>query len=266
MSAPAVTVDQLARAHQAVLDHTPLVQCITNIVVANVTANVLLAAGASPAMCDTITEAATFAEVASGVLINLGSPYLETIEAMRLAAPAARAAGTPWVLDPIAAGGLPVRTAVARDLLAHKPTIIRGNASEISGLAGGAGGRGVDATDSPEAVLDVAKELARSTGAVVAVSGAVDHLTDGEQVVRIANGDELMTKVTGVGCSLGALMAAYASEAEPLVAAAAATAVLCVAADAAVEKCAGPGSFAMHLIDELHALTPEQLAARVKLS
>lgn len=266
MSAPAVTPQDLALAHAMLREQVPLVQCLTNIVVANFTANLLLAAGASPAMCDNVTEAPLFAGVASGVLVNLGSPYLETIEAMRLAAPAARSAATPWVLDPVAAGGLPVRTAVAADLLAHKPTIIRGNASEISGLSGGAGGRGVDATASPEEMLDVAGELASSVGSVVAMSGPVDHITDGTNLVRLHNGHELMTKVTGVGCALGALMAGFASVAEPMVAATAATGLLCVAADRAVAQSKGPGSFAVELLDQLALITPDELAREVELS
>lgn len=265
-TAPAtITPAALADALRQLREHTPLVQCLTNIVVAQWTANVLLAAGAAPAMVDNPDEAGGFAQIASGVLVNTGTPYRETYQAMRVAARAAHEAGTPWVLDPVAAGGLPVRTAFAVEVLEQRPTIIRGNASEISGLSGGAGGRGADSTASPEEVLDLAQELARTHGCVVAVSGAVDHITDGKQVVRISNGDAIMTRVTGVGCSLGGLMAGFAGVVEPLLAASAATALMTVAADKAMETAKGPGTFAVALLDQLELTTPKELAERVRL-
>lgn len=242
--------------------------CLTNVVVTNWTANVLLAAGAAPAMVDNEQEAELFAGVASGVLVNLGTPQENTVAGMRGAVRGALAAGTPWVLDPVAAGGLPWRTGVARELVAMgSPAIIRGNASEIAGLAGGAGGRGVDSTDAPDAVAAVADELARTHSCVVAVSGEVDLLTDGSRVLRMSNGHEWLTRVTGVGCSLGALMAGFAGvEDDPLVAAAAATALLTVAADQAAAGAAGPGTFAVALLDRLASLSPAELAAAVRLS
>lgn len=259
------TVD-LARALTELRAKTPLVQCLTNIVVANWTANVLLAAGAAPAMVDNAAEASMFAGIAGGVLINTGTPYAETAEAMREAVRGAAKSGTPWVLDPVAFG-LSFRSEIARDVLAlGRPAIIRGNASEIMGLAGvEASGRGVDAGDPVEAALAAARELAGKHGCVVAVSGPVDHITDGRRTVTVANGHDWMTKVTGVGCSLGALMAAFAAVAEPLDAAVAATALLCVAADRAADGPPGPGSFAEALIDHLFLLTPDELAASARL-
>ena len=260
---PADVADALARLRES----APLVQSLTNIVVAPWTANVLLAAGAAPAMVDNPHESGLFAQVASGVLVNTGTPYDDTTEAMRIAVEACRAAGTPWVLDPVAAGGLPWRTHLARDLMtAHPATIVRGNASEIAGLLGGAGGRGVDSADTPEAVLDQARTLAGQHGCVVAVSGPIDHVTDGDTLVRVHNGHELMTRVTGVGCALGALMAAYAAVAPPLLAATAATAHLTVAADRAAAESRGPGSFAVALLDHLALLTPDELGEAVRLS
>jgi hydroxyethylthiazole kinase len=172
------------------------------------------------------------------------------------------------VLDPVAAGALAWRTGLALALVeAATPRIIRGNASEILALAGGAGGKGVDSVDSPEAALQVAKALALRYGTTVAVSGPVDHLTDGVRVVRIANGNPLMTQVTGVGCALGALMAAFAAVVDDgLLAASAATAALTVAADEAVRISRGPGSFAVALLDELAALSPQALTDAVRMS
>lgn len=266
--APAVTADDCAAALERLRGTGPLVQCLTNIVVAQWTANVLLATGAAPAMVDNPHEAGPFAGIASGVLVNLGTPYDDTAAAMTAAVTAAGEAGTPWVLDPVAAGALGWRTGLAKDLLAiAHPAVIRGNASEIKAFAGGAGGKGVDATDTVESALEAARQVAAEHSTVVAVSGPVDHVTDGERVVRLANGHPWLTLVTGAGCSLGALMAAFAATApDRLTAAVAATATFTVAADVAAEKSAGPGSFAVALLDELHTLTPGELASRVALS
>lgn len=262
-----VSTPDLSDALDAVRDKAPLVQCLTNIVVAQWTANVLLALGAAPAMVDNPEEAGDFARIAGGVLVNVGTPYAETASAMQHAAAAAAEAGTPWVLDPVAAGALTWRTGIATQLLTDAaPTIVRGNASEVIALTGGAGGKGVDSVDSPESALAGATELAAQHGTVVAVSGPVDHLTDGRRVVRVANGHPLLTRVTGVGCALGAMMAAFAAVVDdPLVAATAATATLTVAADEAAARTRGPGSFAPALLDELAALSPEDLGARASL-
>lgn len=248
--------------------HAPLVQCLTNIVVANFTANVLLASGCAPAMVDNAQEAEGFAAISAGVLINLGTPYQETAQAMRAAVRGAERAGVPWVLDPVAAGAVPWRTSIALELLAkHHPRIVRGNGSEILALMGGQGGKGVESTAGADQAVDAARQLARQHGCVVAVSGEVDYLTDGARAVRIANGHPHLTRVTGAGCSLGALMAAFAGVAQDaLLAASSATALLTVAADDAARACQGPGSFAVALIDRLYTLTPEALAQGIRLA
>lgn len=264
---PVPTAQAVAESLRELRAQQPLVQCLTNIVVAQWTANVLLAVGAAPAMVDNPHEAGAFAAIAGGVLINLGTPYDDTTAGMAAAVASASASGTPWVLDPVAAGAAAWRTGVGLALLeSATPRIIRGNASEILALAGGAGGKGVESVDSPEAALEVARTLALRHGTTVAVSGPVDHLTDGHRVVTVANGHPLMTRVTGVGCALGALMAAFSAVLEDgLLAATAATAVLTVAADHAAMTAQRPGSFAVALLDELDALSPESLAANVRL-
>lgn len=273
---PADLGDALARLRE----RQPLVQCITNAVVSGWTANVLLATGAAPAMVDNPREAPEFAAIADGLLINVGTPTEATLEAMRAAISSADASGTPWVLDPVAIGGLRWRTAFVPELLEiATPTIVRGNASEIAALAGGAGGRGVESTDTPEQVLTPARTVARR-GSVVAISGEVDHLLalapgadgagagDGQEVlVRLGHGDPLLTRVTGAGCALGALMAAFAGVCDDaLTAAAAATATFTLAAETAAESARGPGSFAVALLDELSLITPDGLAERVHLA
>lgn len=260
------------RLREALRQSPPLTHCVTNAVVTGFTANVLLALGAAPAMVDIVGEAEMFAGVASGLLINLGTPTPEQRAASVEAVTGAAASGTPWVLDPVAIGVLPVRTTLAHELAARRPTAIRGNASEILALAGHtAGGRGVDATDGTEAAAGAAQELARTTGAVVAVSGPVDLITDGDRVVRIANGHELLTRVTGGGCALGAVMAAFLGTArqtgdDAFTAVAAATLVYTVAAERAAPVAAGPGTFAVALLDALDAVTGDDVAAGARVS
>ena len=258
------TTTALTRLRQT----TPLVQCITNNVVTNFTANTLLALGAAPAMVDIPGEAGDFASMAGGVLINLGTPYAEQRQAMIETAASARQTGTPWVLDPVAAGGPPVRTALARRLAAAAPTVIRGNASEILALAGtGGGGRGVESADDVEAAAPVARELADRTGAVVAVSGPVDLVTDGVDTVRLSNGDRLLTRITGGGCALGAVMAAFVcGDPDPLAATVAAVTVYCVAAEMAAERSRGPGGFAGFLLDELALIDTDDVRRRAVIA
>lgn len=237
----------------------PLTHCMTNIVAAGFTANVLLAAGASPAMINAIEEVAGFAAIAQGLLVNVGTITGPDAAAMLEAARAAKAARTPWVLDPVAAGALPFRTRIATELLAYGPAIVRGNASEILALAGAsAGGKGVDSTAASNEALPFARAFAVRTGAVVAVSGAVDFITDGSRVIEVPGGDVLMTKVTGVGCALGALMAALLRTSEtPLRAATAASAIFAEAGERAARTVRGPGSFATAFLDELWLLGRE---------
>ncbi|WP_181033730.1 hydroxyethylthiazole kinase [Arthrobacter sp. SX1312] len=247
---------------------SPLVQSITNAVVTNFTANVLLAIGAAPAMVDIPEEAGQFASVASGVLINLGTPGQGQEAAMQEAVQAANAARTPWVLDPVAIGSLTVRTKLAHQLAAHRPSIIRGNASEILALAGvGSGGRGVDSTEDPISALEAATQLSASTGSAVAVSGPVDLLVgqDG-RTVSVANGHSLLTRVTGGGCALGAVMAAFASLTDDsFLAATAATGAYTIAAEQAATQAQGPGSFAVGFLDRLATITPEDIITTLNL-
>jgi hydroxyethylthiazole kinase len=233
----------------------PLVQCLTNTVVANFTANALLAAGASPAMVEVPGEAGPFARIASAVLVNLGTPHAEQRRAMVEAATAAGEAGTPWVLDPVAVGSLPVRTELAHRLLALRPTVVRGNPSEVLALADrGTGGRGVDATATAADAADAADHLAREHGCVVTVSGPADLVTDGDRACWLEGGHPLLTEVTGGGCALGALVAASLAD-EPDAYAATVRAVTRWgdAAARAAKAAAGPGSFAVALLDELAA-------------
>ncbi|MEY4578507.1 MAG: hydroxyethylthiazole kinase, partial [Pseudomonadota bacterium] len=170
-----IDIPQIAQLHARLREQKPLVQNITNYVAMTISANALLAVGASPAMVHAAEEVEAFVTISSALVINIGTLSPTWVAAMRLAATRATALGKPWVLDPVGCGATPYRTAVATELAAHKPTIIRGNASEIMSLAGqtGAAGKGVDSTASSEAAIAAAITLARNTGAVIAVTGAV---------------------------------------------------------------------------------------------
>ena len=252
-----IIADELARMRAA----TPLVHLLTNEVVQEISANVLLAAGASPAMIVAEEEAAVFAAISGALLVNVGTLYPARLTVMRQAVAAANQAGVPWTLDPVAVGVLDYRTQACRDFLASKPAAIRGNASEILALAGVAGGgRGVDSTTGSDAAQSAAEQLARSTGAVVAVTGETDFITDGNSTWATPWGHPIMTRVVGTGCALSALVAAFTAQAPNrlnAVAAACAVAGLCGKRAAASSR--GPGSFKADFLDALYQLTPDTL-------
>lgn len=268
---PTPTGDDLGRALDTLRARSPLVHSLTNVVSANLVTNVLLAAGARNAHIDNAHEAAGFARVADGVLVNLGTPDDGTAVAFTLAATAARESGTPWVLDPVGVGGLPWRTDLAADLVTLRPTAIRGNASEIIALAGFGGEvRGVDSANDPAAAVPAAVALLEHAE-VVSASGPVDHLVgrtgDGGVVgVRIGGGSAMLPRVTATGCSLAGLVAAYLAVAPtPLVGLAAAHAHVAVAAEIAETRSSGPGSFAVAYLDALYTVDAGTLADRARI-
>jgi len=240
---------------------SPLVFCLTNTVVTNFTANVLLASGASPAMTDLPGEAGPFAKAASAVLVNLGTPSTEQLAAMEEAVQSASAAGTPWILDPVAVGALPVRTDFARRIARQRPALIRGNASEILALAGRQSvSRGVDALDDVSAALAAGRDLAQQHDCVVAISGQSDAIIDATRTVLVHTNGIGLTRITGGGCALGAFCAGMiAVHDDPFEAAIAAHGFYGLAAEKALENSTGPGSFAVAFIDALSATDPEEL-------
>ena len=263
MTAPA----EIAATLAAVRSRRPLVHNITSAVVANLTANALLALGASPAMAESADEVEALAGRADALVINLGVLSPERAAAMRLAAAAARDRGRPWALDPVGAGAIGSRAQAADALLRLGPAALRGNASEVLSLAGaGAGGRGVDALAGSGAAVEAARALAARTGAVVAVTGATDYVTDGARVVAVRNGHSLMAAVTGLGCAATAIIGAcLAVEPDRLAAAAHGLALIGVAGELAAERCRGPGSLAVELLDALHGLDAGALGARARV-
>jgi hydroxyethylthiazole kinase len=253
----------LARLHAA----APLVHNITNQVVSNLTANALLAVGASPAMVQAEQEVEEFVRIAAALVVNIGTLQAPTLAAMHLAAQAATAAGVPWILDPVAAGATAYRREAATSLLALRPQVLRGNASEIMALAGEAGtSRGVDSTQAAERAQDAARRLALQSGAVVAVTGATDYITDGTNMLAVANGHKMLTRVTGTGCTATALIGAFLGAGLlPMEAAGAGLALLGLAAEQAAPS-AGPASFQVALIDALYRMDGATLAAGARLS
>lgn len=235
---------------------SPLIHCITNDVVQTLTANVLLALGASPAMVIDPHEAEQFSVMADAVLINVGTLTRSRSHAMLAAVKAASLAQHPWTLDPVAVGALTFRSDFCQQLLADRPAAIRGNASEIMALARQAVvGRGVDSLHHSSAALDAAALLALSTGAVVAVTGETDYVTDGERMMAIPGGSALMTRVVGTGCALSAVVAGFtALDGDRLLHVASACRVMSLAGERAASAAFGPGSFVPLFLDELYSL------------
>ena len=198
---------------------TPLVHNITNYVTVNDVANVLLACGGSPIMSDDVAEVEEITTICGGLNINIGTLNSRTIESMKVAGLRAKELGHPVLLDPVGAGASKLRTDTAVMILDDvKPNIIRGNISEIKTLILGSGTtKGVDA-DAADTVTDdnlhevagVLKEFAKKTSAIVAVTGAIDLVTDGDRCYAIRNGRPEMSKITGTGCQLSGMMTAYA--------------------------------------------------------
>lgn len=253
----------------AIRSTRPLVHNITNAVVMNTTANGLLAVGASPIMAHAPEEVAEIVAIASALVANIGTITREQARAMEIAAAAAQARGLPWVLDPVGVGATALRRSTAAMLVGYRPSVIRGNASEIATLAGDPpSGHGVDVSAGAEhAGHDAARRLARASGSVVAVTGAVDLVTDGEREARIHNGHPMMAGITGTGCLASALVgAALGAGAPPFEAAVATLVFYGLAGEQAADGAAGPGSMQMRLFDRLAALTPDDVAAGQKLS
>ena len=247
----------------------PLVHCITNDVVMNPTANALLALGASPVMAHAPEESAEITARAAALVVNLGTPTKARAEAMRLSTASAHRAGIPWILDPVGVGASEFRHELARGLVDSKPAVIRGNAGEILSLAWGeVAAGGVDsAAGVSDEVRDAARALAQEQGCVVAVTGFVDFVTDGDRELRVHNGHPLMARVTGTGCMLGAVLGAcLAVRVPPFEAAVSALVLFGVAGERAGAGDVGPGTFQVRLFDALAALGPADIARDARIS
>jgi hydroxyethylthiazole kinase len=247
----------------------PLVHQITNYVVMNETANATLALGALPVMAHAGEEVEEMVRLASALVLNIGTLSEHWVEAMLLAGGVANARGIPVVLDPVGVGATEYRTTTARRILdLVDVTVLRGNAGEIATLVGAqAEVRGVESISTGLEPAELAGEAARRLGVIASVTGPVDHVSDGERMLAVANGHELLAAVTGTGCMSSAITGCFLAgkPGEPLEAAAEALAAFGVAAEDAAAGANGPGTFHARLYDALYALDPATLDVRAHI-
>lgn len=257
----------------AVREGSPLVHCITNLVVINFNANALLAVGASPVMAHAHEEVRDMVGIAQALSLNIGTLDPYWVNSMKLALQAAHERKIPTVLDPVGAGATPYRNRTLEDLLAiAAPTVVRGNASEVMSVIGAkSSARGVDSRDPVEDAIQSAQALARRTGGTVCITGPTDHIVDArDRWSRVVNGHVWMTRITGTGCSASALVAAFcAVQPDAWRATTSAMALLSVAGEVAVEKVQsrqqGVGSLQAALLDELQLLDEATFTRRLQL-
>jgi hydroxyethylthiazole kinase len=247
-------------------ERKPLVHQITNYVVMNETANATLSLGALPVMAHAREEVEEMVALAGALVLNIGTLSEHWIEAMLLAGRAAGGNATPIVLDPVGAGATRYRTETAQRLLNELDvTVVRGNAGEIATLVGvEAEVRGVESIGGGGDPAELARTAARTLGAVAAVTGAVDHVSDGERVFRVSNGHELLGMVSGTGCMATAVTGSFlaAKPEAPLEAATEALVAFGVAGEDAAGGAKGPGTFHARLYDALAGLDPRTLDSR----
>ena len=257
---------------------SPLIHNITNYVTVNDCANIVIACGASPIMADDKDEVAEITTICAGLNINIGTLNSRTIDSMLIAGKKANELGHPVVLDPVGAGASRLRTNTAVKILGEvKLAVIRGNISEIKTLAfGGGTTKGVDADvadkvteDNLDEVVAFAKSFSAKTGAVIAITGAIDIVADDQKAYCIRNGHPMMSAITGTGCQLSAMTAAFvtANTEYPLEAAAASVAAMGLAGEIAYKRVSerdGNSSYRNYIIDAIYRMTPEELEKGAK--
>lgn len=247
----------------------PLIHNITNFVVMNSTANVLLAAGASPVMAHAENEVEEMAGLAGALVLNIGTLTDIWVESMLIAGRKCSELGTPIIFDPVGAGATALRTFTAKRIIEETAvSVIRGNGSEVLSLRDEhSKTRGVDSLHTVEEAAEAATTMAVELGTTLAITGPVDLVTDGRRVLRVANGHPLMSYVTGTGCAATALIGAFAAvDNDPVTATATALAYFGLAGEKAGKTAAGPGSFMVNLLDALYTLTPEDVCAGCRIT
>jgi len=250
-------------------EHKPLIHQITNYVVMNETANATLALGALPVMAHAREEVEEMVALAGALVLNIGTLSPQWVEAMTAAGRAANELGVPVVLDPVGAGATRYRTETARRILDEVDvSVLRGNAGEVATLVGiDAEVRGVESIAAGDDPAELARTAAGQLGLVAAVTGPVDHVSDGARVAAIANGHPLLAAVTGTGCMSSALTGCFLAVAESTFdAAVAALVAFGVAGEDAAVGAKGPGSFHVGLYDALAALDPDTLDTRANVT
>lgn len=269
-----MNANELATALENVRTSTPLVHCITNYVTVNDCANALLACGGSPIMSDEPEDVVDITTICGGLVLNIGTLNTQTIAGMRAAGKRASELGHPIVLDPVGAGASALRTATASEILdTMDVAVVRGNMSEIKAVAGAsAATRGVD-VNPDDVVTDenlaasaaFAKELAKKTGAIIAITGAIDIVANDERAFAIRNGNAIMGKITGAGCMLSCLVGAYSvankeNMLEGVVAAIVGEGLCGQIAAERMTEADGNGSFRTYLLDAMYNLDAATLA------
>jgi hydroxyethylthiazole kinase len=248
-------------------EENPLVHHITNAVTINDCANATLAAGGSPVMADAIEEVEEMTSISSALVINFGTIKKEALAAMEKAMKKANEKGIPVIFDPVGVGATTYRTKSAQWLLEQvKVTVIRGNVSEVASLIGvEAKTSGVDAGEVGEDKTTIAKKTAKKYNTVVVISGEIDVITDGERVVYVENGHQMLTRVSGTGCMIGCFVGASGSVLEGAIAG---ISYMGLAGERAVKRLKegeGVGTFKINLFDELSTLKSTTWEKEVKM-
>ncbi|WP_294184488.1 hydroxyethylthiazole kinase [uncultured Clostridium sp.] len=262
-------LDKVTKILSEVRNKVPLVHCITNYVTINDCANILLAYGASPAMCEAYDEVFDFVKLSSALYINLGTLNKEQEQAMILASTSAKIHNVPVILDPVAcAASVKKIQVINRISQVGKIDVIKGNIGEIKSLAGqSANVRGVDSIDSGEGALESCIALSKKCSCVVAATGKKDFISDGRKSAIIENGTEMFTKITGSGCMLGALCgAACGASEDKFSAVVSAILSMNIAGEEAVKAANAPGSFRVKLMDCIYQLNEEKLKGGAKIT
>lgn len=265
--APTGLISELWRHADKLSATAPIIHNFTNLVVQTDTADAIAATGGTQATLHTREEARAAASVAAALAVNVGTLDEDWLAAVKDALDVAADKGTPWVLDPVAAGFTDYRTDAARELLRRGPAVLKGNASEIMVMAGAAdAGRAAESVHGVDEAACAAGELARAHDCVVVVTGAEDLITDGKQQTRVANGNPMMGYMIGSGCMLTSVIACFlAIASEPFEAAQAAVAYFDVAGEIAAEQANGPGTLKPLFIDALYALDEGQFRSRARI-
>jgi hydroxyethylthiazole kinase len=252
----------------AVRSGRPLVHHITNTVTINDCANITISSGAAPVMAEAPEEVGEMVAAAGALVLNIGTLSAAQVEAMLIAGRRANELGIPVVLDPVGVGATEFRTATAHRLLETLDiAVLKGNAGEIGVLAGTGGSvRGVDSGGVAGDPVETARECARSTGTVVAMTGAIDVVTDGSRVFLVRNGNPAMDRLSGTGCMASSVTAAFVAVADDYaVASAAALAAFGLAGERGAAGARGPYTFRTALFDELAGLSPDDLAGHARI-
>lgn len=265
-----ITAESIWRDACSIKEERPLIHNITNYVVMEFTANVLLALGASPVMAHALEEVADMCSISRSLVVNIGTLSQPWIKSMGEAFLAAKKGNIPTVFDPVGAGATRYRTEAAKDFINRFcPTVIRGNASEIEAIASSkdkVSTKGVESTLKSESVIESAQALSKRTGSVVVISGASDYVIHGEHTAMVHNGHALMSKVTGMGCAATAIIGAFLSvNASPFLAAAGAMAFMSIAGELAGENAKAPGLFKTFFVDAIYNMDQSYLQSHLNI-